>query len=613
MLLICKCVSAQKDTTIVKKDSLIIKKKRNIFQSAYRVISKKHPDTVSMPIAPALIVKAEQPYKEFEGKIIRHIDLKQFGFGRSFTDTTKKSKYFGTQILDYLHKNTRSWQVKNNLFIEEGTPLNTFVLSENERYLRSLDYIQDARILVIEIPGSPDSVDLKVVTKDLFSITGSTSSLSPSKVRVTIAEQNLFGTGQKIQATGLYESSRNPSFGGALLYNINNIRGSFINATLIYSLIDNNVSNTKRNEKSVLLQLDRPLTSAYGRMAGGFTIGKNQSNNDYLEPDSLFYQYKYNIIDGWIGYNLGVKRFLANNTMRDRKFISFRYFKNNFTELPKQIEGHFNQWYNDKKALLAQFTFFKQQFYKTNYYYGFGITEDIPTGYNVSVTSGWYQQSNEQKGISRPYAGVDANFYRFSQREHFIQYFLRAGGFLNRGSIEDAGLLLGTSVFSRLYVFRKFKARQYVRLSYTRQFNQVALDPLKINNPFGIRYFRSDSVYGDRRVSLHGETFLFLKYKAFGFQFSPFFFSDVAMLTPKKQPITQAQYYWSIGGGMRTRNENLLFGTMEMRFVYFPRTTENMNPYLIKTTINLRFRYNTNYVRQPDLIQLNADYTNSIF
>lgn len=612
-MFLCKTASAQKDTVIVKKDSIIIKKKRNIFQSAYRVISRRHPDTTSTPIPPALVVKAEQPYKEFQGKIIRHIDLSQFGFGRSFTDTTKKSKYFGTNILNYLHKNTRSWQVRNNLFIEEGMPLNTYVLSENERYLRSLDYIQDARILVKEIPGSPDSVDLQVVTKDLFSITGSTSSLSPTKVSLTLAEQNLFGTGQKIQGTGLWEKARSPSFSGGLLYNINNIRGSFINATLIYSLIDKNVTNTSRNEKSVLLQLDRPLTSAYGRMAGGFTIGVNQTSNNYLQPDSLFYQYKYNIIDGWIGYNIGVKRFLANNTMRDRKFISIRYFRNNFTELPQQIEGHFNQWYNDRKALLAQFTFFKQEFYKSNYYYGFGVTEDIPVGYNVSLTSGWYQQSNEREGVSRPYAGVDANFYRFSQQEHFIQYFLRAGGFVNAGRIEDAGLLLGASVFSRLYTLRNFKVRQYLRLSYTRQFNQYTLDPLKINNPFGIRYFRSDSVYGDRRVSVHGETFLFLRYKAFGFQFSPFGFADVAMLTPKKQPITQAQYYWSLGGGIRTRNENLLFGTMELRFVYFPHTSGDMNPYLIKTTINLRFRYNTSYVRAPDLIQLNADYSNSIF
>ena len=600
---------AQKDTVIVKKDSLIVKKKRNIFQSAYRVISRRHPDTSSQPIAPSLIVKAEQPYKQYEGKAIRHIETKQFGFGRTFTDTSKQSKYFGTRFLNNLHRNTRPWQVRKNLFIQEGTPLNTYVLSENERYLRSLDYIQDARILVKEVPGSPDSVDLQVVTKDLFSITGSLGSLSPQKVRVKISEQNIMGTGQKIEAVGLYEKARNPQLGYSLLYNINNINHSFINATLMYSQIDNNISNSHRNEKAFLFQLDRPLTSAYGRMAGGLTIGTNQSNNDYSEPDSLFYQYKFNVVDGWIGYNLGVKRFLADNTMRDRKFVSLRYFRNDFTQSPSQIGGHFNQMYNDRKGVLGQFTFFKQDFYKTNYIYGFGITEDIPAGYNVSVTSGWYQQLN----LSRAYAGVDANFYRFSERGHFIQYFLRAGAFPHKGQLQDAGVLVGTSLFSRLYVFRSFKMRQYMRLSFTRQFNQVALDPLKINNPFGIRYFRSDSALGERRVSLHGETFLFLKYKAFGFQFSPFIFQDVSLLTPKNKTLDKSEVYWSLGGGVRTRNENLLFGTMELRFVYFPRQLQGLNPFMVRSTINLRFRYNSTYVRQPDLLQLNTDYSNSIF
>ena len=166
-------VLPKKDTVLVKKDSLIIKKKRNIFQTAIRVISKKHPDTASIFIAPALVVKAEIPYQPYQGKIIRHIETKQFGFGKSFTDTSKQSRYFGTRFLNSLHHNTRSWQIRNNLFIQENTSLNTYLLSENERYLRSLDYIQDARILVKEVPGSPDSVDLQVITKDLFSITGS--------------------------------------------------------------------------------------------------------------------------------------------------------------------------------------------------------------------------------------------------------------------------------------------------------------------------------------------------------------------------------------------------------------------------------------------------------
>src|SRR5690606_39828076 len=58
-----------------------------------------------------------------------------------------------------------------NLFIRENTKLNPYKIADNERFLRTIEYIQDARIIVIPIPET-DSVDLVVITKDLFSLTG---------------------------------------------------------------------------------------------------------------------------------------------------------------------------------------------------------------------------------------------------------------------------------------------------------------------------------------------------------------------------------------------------------------------------------------------------------
>ena len=87
--------------------------------------------------------------------------------------------------------------------------------------------------------------------------------------------------------------------------------------------------------------------------------------------------------------------------------------------------------------MLAQFTFFKQEYYKTNYIFGFGTTEDIPYGYNIALTCGWYKQSY----LSRPYAGVDANRYMVYNKGDIVQYFLSAGTFLNKGKWQDAGML----------------------------------------------------------------------------------------------------------------------------------------------------------------------------
>ena len=60
--------------------------------------------------------------------------------------------------------------------------------------------------------------------------------------------------------------------------------------------------------------------------------------------------------------------------------------------------------------------------------------------------------------------------------------------------------------------------------------NRTGLDPLSINNTFGIRLFSEDSVRGNQRISLHSETISFINYKVFGFKFSPFVFADIAGL-----------------------------------------------------------------------------------
>lgn len=111
--------------------------------------------------------------------------------------------------------------------------------------------------------------------------------------------------------------------------------------------------------------------------------------------------------------------------------------------------------------------------------------------------------------LERPYAGVDANRYIVTNRGNVMQYFLRTGTFLNSGQFQDAAILIGASTFSRVFSHNNVKIREYLRLSYTRQFNRVGLDPLGVNNVFGLRYYNLDSASGDQRISLHTETFFF--------------------------------------------------------------------------------------------------------
>jgi hypothetical protein len=216
--------------------------------------------------------------------------------------------------------------------------------------------------------------------------------------------------------------------------------------------------------------------------------------------------------------------------------------------------------------------------------------------------------------MKRLYTGVDANLYVVTNSGYVRQYFLRTETFLNKGKIQDAAVLMGASIFSRVFSYRNLKIRQYLRLSYTRQFNRLGLEPLGINNVFGLQFISSDSASGHQRSSVHTETFFFLKYKMLGFKFATFASADIALITPEHKSVENSGFYLGLGGGVRTRNENIiLFGTIELRFMYFPRKSPQQNAFKLTINTNLRFRYNNSYVKEPDIIQVNSDNNNNIY
>jgi hypothetical protein len=76
----------------------------------------------------------------------------------------------------------------------------------------------------------------------------------------------------------------------------------------------------------------------------------------------------------------------------------------------------------------------------------------VPYGYNIAFTAGWLKQND----LSRPYFGINANRYLGSEKENFFSI-CTGRLFLNKGNAEDASVLVGGSVFSKLYLFKHSK------------------------------------------------------------------------------------------------------------------------------------------------------------
>ena len=575
----------------------------NIFQQAVNSVKKGGDGSTDFSY---LNGKSEDPYLPYEGKIIRHIYVNTLNFDRSLEDTSKHDNSWAAKAGNRLHKSTRKFVIRNNLFIKENTPVNAFKIADNERFIRSQEYIHDARIIINDIPNNPDSVDITIFTKDVFSIGGGGASNGLNHINANIYDANLAGMAQRLEVSGLYDYNRTPNFGNGGFYRKDNVCHSFIDATIGYSTMNQN-PYTHAEESTEYLTLARQLVSPYSRFAGGLTISRNQSYNLYHAPDSIVYPYKYYLFDAWAGYNIGIKKLTAtNNTIRDRRFLAFRYYNRDFSQLPSQVLTPtgpvFNPVYNSSRALLAQFTFFRQDYYKTQYIYGFGTTEDLPYGYNIAITTGWHEQLN----LQRPYAGLNVSDYIATGRGDFIQLFLKSGGFLYKNKVQDGSFLIGATAYSRILFLNSTKIRQYINLSYTHLYNRVTYAPLYLANQYGLRGFLSDSAYGTRRLSVQLETEFYLKFKFLGFQFAPFPYGDLSLITPENGPYSHSSLYSSVGGGVRGRNENLVFETIELRAFFFPVAPNNMRGFKIVLTSNVRYRYASNYITAPDIVQLNS-------
>ncbi len=553
--------------------------------------------TRTPPPPEVLNIKSEESFLPYSGKIVRKIIVNHIGFERSITDSTVQIKQTMAKIANALHVNSKEWVVRDHIFFQENKPLNPYKLADNERFLRDLDFIVDSRIFVVPLSSTEDSVDVLVITRDVFSIGGSVTPRS-NGFRFKVYDVNVWGMGQRFQYNANYDQTRNPVYIHEFYYRKSSVGGSLINLTAGYTQLNSGSSYGDEQEEAYYFRLDRPLVSPYSRFAGGLELSRNWSKNFYSTPDTLFKNYRYSVTDFWMGYNIGIKQ---TGSDRGRHFISARVFEQQFNKKPDRLSDQADPLYNSRTSLLASFTFFKQDFYETQYVYGFGRTEDVPYGYTMSLLGGWERLLSAQ----RPYLGFDAEKSFVHSKGNFYTFIFRTGAFPYNRQLQDATILLAGRLFSKLKYHKRVMVRRSFDLDLTYVFNQKTNPLLDINNSFGLEGFVADSLYGTKRLHGRYEMVFFTKWKLLGFKMAPIVFADLAFLAPENKLLFYDKPYLGLGAGIRTRNENLVFGTIELKCFYYPRTVEDISNFKVSVTSNLRIKYSGSFVRAPSFIVYN--------
>lgn len=590
LLVLLQFAQPTKAQDVNKKDS--VEKKsltKKAFKEGLKLISTTPKDTIEGE-------KSINPFLEHSGKIIRYIAIEQIGFEKSIYDSARKVDKFVTKAANFLHQDTREKTVRQHLFFNENQPLNPHRLADNERFLRDKDFILDCRIIAVPIPNS-DSVDLLVMTRDVFSLGATIGGSFPTAPEIGIYDANFDGRAQRLEFNTLVDVDRTPNFGYAFLYRKSSLLGSLANLELQYTQLNNGRSYGQENEFAWVARINRPLVSPYSRMAGGFEMSQNWSQNVYSKPDTSFLSYRYNIFDSWVGYNIGINKKVND---RSRHFLSVRYFDGTYLDQPDQSEYKEDKDYNSAVGYLSEFTFYRQEYYKTRYIFGFGRTEDIPYGINVSLTGGYVKQVTS----TRPYAAFKFNYAKASKEGNFYNFSFQAGGYSNNKRPEDVIVQPGAAFITRLVQVRQLKARGYVTARYTHLVNQTVNDYLTIGRK-DIPGFSLDSLDADQRLSLHGESVLFLPRSILGFRFAPFVALDMVYVSKCATCEVPKTNFIGISSGFRTRNENLIFGTMEIKFTFIPEDGNGDSQFVIGFKENIRVKNSGTFVKPPSLITYN--------
>ncbi|HSQ43722.1 MAG TPA: hypothetical protein VLM16_01920 [Ginsengibacter sp.] len=592
---------SEQDTTQRKSLDEYLKTRKGFLGKMFKGLTR---DTTEVQKANDL-KRNDAPYKLFEGAVIRHIIIKDLRFGIPLNDTSQNVVTVFTRIANTLHHTTRTTVIRNNLFFKEHQLLAPYLMADNETYLRQLPYVQDA---IIEVEPahdlSLDSVDVYVVVKDLFSLGASVASLGLKNTDIAIKEDNITGSGNGFVIHGLYDMSRRKNFGGGLEYVLRNIGRSFTNFNVGYQSYYPNIVGLKE-ENLYYLRLTKPLINRYSHWT--FQLdGSYHSTRNMYSSDSLYFsdiRYRFYNADAWVGYNINSTSFTTKSEDRRlRKLIGLRVIDQQFQDLPDKYLSQYDWRYANLTGVLASLAIYRQNFYKTQFIYAFGINEDVPEGLNLTMTAGYTKKQN----LARPFIGFNYERSTFNSRNNYFSYALRAEGYLNHKSVEDINLFGTIDYFDHLKAMgAKWKQRTFVDIGIAKQINTILNEPLYIDSKYGLPEFRNGPAGGSLRTSLKAESVFYSPWHLESFRFAPFVFSNAGLFTPYNSPINSSSIFTIVGGGLRTRNESLIFGTLELKGYYFLKKNVYNENWRVDVSTDITFKYNTQLVRKPDFIQVN--------
>lgn len=547
-----------------KMDSLQVQMERNSLGgllSDYIFTTRLDPASVGTGA-----VKSEDPYLPYLGKFIRHIEIFRYNI---LSDTEVGTAYPDgpglVRAIDRIHIDTRESKIAAFLLFEEGDPVNPYALSDTERLLRETAFIQDAMVRLVPVEGIADSVDVQILTRDVWSLGVNARAITVDRYKLKFYERNLIGYGHTIEWEASLDFSRDRLADHTIFYRAPNIYGTFVDGEV--RLVD--AVAYKHNKWG----LSRGYVSPEIKWTGAVFI----EGMDDLDEDPARIR-KWDRENFWLGRSIRLGRGYTEEGSRRRVILSARSTRTDYHVRPP-VGADLNRGYHDRSVFLGSAALTERSFRKMRMVFSFGRTEDIPYGFLATVTGG----TGVSEFFTRPYTSIDLAYAGFCGSSGYFSARAAIGSYYRNDHVEDGTFSLTLGGFSSLLPFWRSVARHFFIVDYIYGYNRLPNDNVDLEEPRGgLRGLSNTGIEGKERLTLSWEGILFADWDLYGFRFASFGYAEAGQAGPEWNSFLDGKYYCSLGGGFRAHNERLIFDAYEARFMFHPVVPEGADTALFR-------------------------------
>ncbi len=564
-------MSQEKDSTKVYVKIEEYSQKRKFTKFIHKLIfqpvksrssgKKNRPETVR-PVS----------YRKYEGKIIRYINITTLDpFGFSETDTTRKPTRKLSIIGNKAHLKTKELAIKNLLLIKRNKPLDSLLMRESERIIRSQQYVRGVVVQPIFIASSKDSVDVDIRVLDSWSLIPNISG-STNRSNFYLKERNFLGLGHQFENRYQREfASKENSY--STKYTVPNVMNTFISTAIEYDIdLDHNYRKS--------LDFERPFVSTFTRWGAGAYFDQQFASDTIANKENFykFQNFKYNSQDYWAGISFNIFKGGAQNDRTTNLIFTARFLNKDFTERPT-IAFDTVSYYSSQKLLLTGIALSSRKYVQDKFIFNYGVVEDVPVGRIIALTAGTLRKND----YTYPYAGAKFSIGRY-YNWGYISGNSEYGTYFEHNSTTRSAFTIQANYFTNLLPYHNWNVRQFVKFRSVIGNNRARSrgDMININEENGINGFNSAELYGNKKLMLTLQTQGYSPWNFGGFRINPYFSYTMAMLGNNTEELIGSKLYSQVGIGVIVSNDYLVFSSFQLSLAYYPSLPGDGNN-IIKT------------------------------